>query len=63
MPEEYAMGDLRRCAEVRDAWKCVMHRGVWGRRAFGGSGKRWSSEELGWYPLGLVCTVGNVLNA
>lgn len=39
-----------------------MYRGVWGRRAFGGSGKQRSLEELGWYPLGLVCTVGNALN-
>lgn len=56
-------GGVRDAEICDDTRKCVMHRGVWGCRAFGGSGKRWSSEELGWYPLGLVCMVGNVLNA
>lgn len=41
-------GGVRDAEICDDARKCVMRGSAWGRRAFGGSGKRWSSEELGW---------------
>lgn len=56
-------GGVRDAEICDDTRKCVMCGSAWGRRAFGGSGKRWSSEELGWYPLGPVHTVDNALNA
>ncbi len=62
---EGACGMIRggvRDAEICDTRKCVMRKCVGSRRAFGGSGKRWSSGGAGWYPLGPVHTVDNALN-